>query len=77
MAFTLRAVVASGALLVKVIVLPLSAIVNPVDASIVTPVEPEVFEFIMLVFDAPAPTVRLPSLLTLPSTSVPVMVKLG
>jgi hypothetical protein len=70
-------VVASGALLVKVIVLPVSAIVNPVEAAMVTPVEPEVFELIIDVVPLPAPTVRLPSLLTLPSTSVPVIVKLG
>jgi hypothetical protein len=43
----------------------------------VTPVDPDVFEFIIDVDAVPAPTVKDPSLEIDPSTSVPVIVKFG
>ena len=66
----------SGSSLVNVMILPDSAIVKPVPAVIVTAVEPVVLELIKEVFPAPAPTVREPSFVTEPSTSViiPVLV---
>ena len=72
-----NATVWSGELLVNVITLPLSDIPKPVPAVTVTPVLPDVFELIILVVPDPAATVKLPSLLTLPSTSVLVIVKFG
>ena len=54
-----------------------SEILNPVPAVSVTAVEPDVLEIIVDVVPEPAPTDKLPSLLTLPSTSVDVIVKLG
>jgi len=57
-----------------VIVFPLSDVVSPVDAVIVTAVLPLVFEDITLVVPVPAPTVRLPSFVADPSLSVPVIV---
>lgn len=56
---------------------PVSEIERPVDALSVTPVEPEVLELMIDVVEVPAPTVSDPSLLTFPSTSVPVIVKFG
>ena len=61
----------------RVITLPVSEIERPVDAVNVTPVEPEVLLLMIEVVEVPAPTVRAPSFVTLPSTSVPVMVKFG
>ena len=57
--------------------LPDSDMERPVDALSVTPVEPEVLELMIDVVPLPAPTVKEPSLLILPSTSVPVIVKFG
>ena len=59
------------------ITLPVSLIVKPVPAVIVTPVLPDVLLLMIEVVPLPAPTVREPSLLILPSTSVDVTVKLG
>ena len=56
------------------ITLPVSLIVKPVLAVIVTPVLPDVLLLIIDVVPLPAPTVSEPSLLILPSTSVPVIV---
>lgn len=67
----------SGELLVSVMTLPVSLIPSPVPAVSVTAVEPDVLDWISDVVPVPAPTVRLPSLVTNPSTSVEVMVKLG
>ena len=64
----------SGDVLVRVITLPVSEIERPVDAVNVTPVEPDVLLLMIEVVPVPAPTVSEPSLLTLPSTSVPVIV---
>ena len=64
----------SGAEFARVITLPVSLIVNPLPAVRVTPVLPDVFELMIEVVPLPAPTVSEPSLLTLPSTSVPVIV---
>ena len=58
----------------RVITLPVSEIERPVDAVNVTPVEPDVLLLMIEVVPVPAPTVSEPSLLTLPSTSVPVIV---
>ena len=60
-----------------VIVLPDSVTRIVFEPEIVTAVEPDVFDTIVEVLAAPAPTVRLPSFVTLPSTSVPVTVKFG
>ena len=56
------------------ITLPVSLIVKPVPAVIVTPVLPDVLLLMIDVVPLPAPTVSEPSLLILPSTSVPVIV---
>ena len=56
------------------ITFPVSLIESPVPAVSVTPVEPDVFELMIDVVPVPAPTVSEPSLLILPSTSVPVIV---
>ena len=64
----------STSVAVNVIVLPLSEIAKIPAAVMVTSVEPLVFEEITDVVPVPAFTVRLPSLLTLPSTSVAVSV---
>ena len=66
-----------SALLASVIVLPDSLIAMPAPASIVTAVLPDVLETMVEVVLVPAPTVRLPSLVTLPSVSVPVIVNVG
>lgn len=55
----------------------LSEIVRIPAALIVTPVAPDVLDMIVEEDAPPAPTPKTPSLLTLPSTSVPVIVKLG
>lgn len=65
----------SGAELVRVITLPVSAIESPVPAVSVTPVEPDVLELIIEVVEVPAPTVRLPSLVANWSGSVLFTVK--
>ena len=64
----------SGAEFARVITLPVSLIVKPLPAVRVMPVLPDVFELMIEVVPLPAPTVSEPSLLTLPSTSVPVIV---
>ena len=46
----------------------------PLPAVMVTPVEPDVLLLMIEVVPLPAPTVSEPSLLILPSTSVPVIV---
>lgn len=61
----------------RVITLPVSEIERPVDAVNVTPVEPDVLLLMIEVVPVPAPTVRAPSFVMLPSTSVPVIVKFG
>ena len=58
--------------IVCVVVFSDSVIFEPADK--VTVFDPLVFDWIRLVVPVPAPTVRLPSLLTLPSTSVAVSV---
>ena len=64
----------STSVAVNVITLPTSEIVFIPAAVIVTPVCPLVLEFIIEVVPVPAATVREPSLLILPSISVPVIV---
>lgn len=54
--------------------MPVSLIVRPLPAVMVTPVEPDVLLLMIEVVPLPAPTVSEPSLLILPSTSVPVIV---
>ena len=54
----------------NVITFPLSEILSPVPAVIVTPVLPDVFELIIDVVPVPAPTVKLPSFAIFPSTSL-------
>ena len=59
----------------RVMVLPDSVTSIVLLPDTVTAVDPDVFETIVDVFDPPAPTVRLPSFVALPSASVPVMVR--
>ena len=67
----------STSVAVRVITFPASAVVRMPAAVIVTGVPPDVLELIIDVVPVPAPTVRSPSFVTSPSTSVPVIVKVG
>ena len=63
----------STSVAVRVMTLPLSEIDKAPAAVSVTPVLPDVFELIIEVVPVPAATVKLPSLVTDPSTSVAVI----